>query len=41
MKVDIHRPTLILTECLLVYMKKDDSMPIVENFTTIFDGDIA
>jgi [phosphatase 2A protein]-leucine-carboxy methyltransferase len=38
--VDFTAPTLVLTECLLVYLKKEDSDKILSSISTYFSGDL-
>lgn len=40
-KIDRTRPTLILTECLLVYLKSQDSLNILNWASTFFSKDVA
>ncbi len=37
--VDPARPTLVLTECLLIYMTADDSNTVLNWVNTFFTGD--
>ena len=39
--VDFSLPTLVLTECLLIYMKKDDSQGVIQWVSEAFTGDLA
>jgi O-methyltransferase involved in polyketide biosynthesis len=38
--VDFTAPTLVLTECLLVYLKKEDSDRILSSISNFFSGDL-
>ena len=40
-QVDFSLPTLVITECLLIYMKKADSQGILEWVRDIFTGDLS
>ena len=39
--VDTSLPTLCITECLLIYMKNNDSLSILNWFAKTFTGDLA
>lgn len=39
--VDFNAPTLVITECLLVYMKKEDSDRILRAISEAFVSDLA
>lgn len=38
--VDFSAPTLVMTECLLVYLKKEDSDRILQTVSSMFQGDL-
>lgn len=38
--MDFSIPTLVLTECLLVYLKKEDSDKIMSSIKDFFTGDL-
>lgn len=41
LKIDTSLPTLVLTECLLIYMKKEDSQQVLQWIASTFTGDLA
>jgi [phosphatase 2A protein]-leucine-carboxy methyltransferase len=41
MNVDTNLPTLIITECLLIYMRAEESLGILKGLTTLFTGDLV
>ena len=38
--VDFNAPTLVITECLLVYLRKDESDNILSSLNKMFTGDL-
>ena len=40
-QVDFSLPTLLITECLLIYMKKADSQGVLEWVRDAFTGDLS
>lgn len=41
MNIDLSVPTLVITECLMVYLKKTESDVILEGISKLFVGDLA